>query len=79
MHSSTCRHPVRLGPFVLDIFFFSLYDFLLLFCFVFVFYFFARSQVSIGMWTYFSSFNLIPLIKTSAPLPIPQNFITDAL
>ena len=43
LHSSTCRHPFRLAPFVEDALSFSLYGF----------GFFVKNQVSIDVWDYF--------------------------
>ena len=59
LHSSTCRHPVRPAPFVEEVFFFPLYDFV----------FFVKNHVSIGVGVYFRVFNLIPLINLSVPIP----------
>jgi hypothetical protein len=53
LYSSTCRHPVRLASLIKDAFFFPLHGFR----------FFVKNQVSVGMWVYFSVFDLIPLFN----------------
>jgi hypothetical protein len=62
--SSTCRLPVRPSPLVEDAFFYPLYTFGL----------FIKNQVLIGVWIYFTVFDLIPLITLSVFMPVPCGF-----
>jgi hypothetical protein len=58
LHSSTCTHVFE------DALPFSLYDFA----------FFVKNQVSLGVWVYFSVFNLITLFNLFVSIPIPCSF-----